>query len=230
MFSPASPSIFPNSISCNNNRHAPRRPGDLPRYASPQAGDDVLRHTVKGHSFNLQKIYAECECTVNAFPAFLLTHLPKPLEIYVDDETKLTLHGLQQYYLKLEEKEKNRKLNDLLDNLEFNQVPALGKSALSSSLMRPLRFASSSNPWLVRHSSTRCCRSATSHQYVFTLVSLSLNGEYLHHVCAWHLGLGHSENALTDFAESPVFNSSRRLRSASSSLRTFSAEGLMSNE
>jgi ATP-dependent RNA helicase UAP56/SUB2 len=34
----------------------------------------------------------------------------------------LTLHGLQQYYLKLEEKEKNRKLNDLLDNLEFNQV------------------------------------------------------------------------------------------------------------
>jgi superfamily II DNA/RNA helicase len=48
--------------------------------------------------------------------------LPQPLEIYVDDETKLTLHGLQQYYLKLEEKEKNRKLNDLLDSLEFNQV------------------------------------------------------------------------------------------------------------
>jgi ATP-dependent RNA helicase UAP56/SUB2 len=46
----------------------------------------------------------------------------QPLEIYVDDETKLTLHGLQQYFLQLEEKEKNRKLNDLLDNLEFNQV------------------------------------------------------------------------------------------------------------
>jgi len=45
-----------------------------------------------------------------------------PLEIFVDDETKLTLHGLQQYYVKLEEREKNRKLNDLLDNLEFNQV------------------------------------------------------------------------------------------------------------
>jgi len=44
------------------------------------------------------------------------------LEIYVDDETKLTLHGLQQYYIKLEEREKNRKLNDLLDSLEFNQV------------------------------------------------------------------------------------------------------------
>jgi ATP-dependent RNA helicase UAP56/SUB2 len=46
----------------------------------------------------------------------------KPMEIYVDDEAKLTLHGLQQYYVKLSEKQKNRKLNDLLDNLEFNQV------------------------------------------------------------------------------------------------------------
>jgi len=43
-------------------------------------------------------------------------------EIFVDDDTKLTLHGLQQYYIRLEEKEKNRKLNDLLDALEFNQV------------------------------------------------------------------------------------------------------------
>lgn len=46
----------------------------------------------------------------------------QPLEIFVDDETKLTLHGLQQHYVKLEENAKNRKLNDLLDTLEFNQV------------------------------------------------------------------------------------------------------------
>ncbi|EEC42917.1 predicted protein [Phaeodactylum tricornutum CCAP 1055/1] len=45
-----------------------------------------------------------------------------PMEIYVDDETKLTLHGLQLYYAKLAEAEKNKKLNDLLDALEFNQV------------------------------------------------------------------------------------------------------------
>jgi len=45
-----------------------------------------------------------------------------PLEIYVDDESKLTLHGLQQYYVKLDEAQKNRKLNDLLDALDFNQV------------------------------------------------------------------------------------------------------------
>eukprot|EP00953_Heterococcus_sp_UTEX-ZZ885_P030728 16213-Heterococcus_DN1.PRE.2 len=44
------------------------------------------------------------------------------MEIYVDKEDKLTLHGLQQYYIKLAETEKNRKLNDLLDALEFNQV------------------------------------------------------------------------------------------------------------
>jgi ATP-dependent RNA helicase UAP56/SUB2 len=44
------------------------------------------------------------------------------MEIYVDDETKLTLHGLKLYYAKLAEAEKNRKLNDLLDALEFNQV------------------------------------------------------------------------------------------------------------
>lgn len=54
--------------------------------------------------------------------------MQNPLEIYVDDEAKLTLHGLQQYYVKLEEKDKNRKLNDLLDNLDFNQVIIFVKS------------------------------------------------------------------------------------------------------
>lgn len=44
------------------------------------------------------------------------------MEVYVDDDAKLTLNGLQQYYVKLKENEKNRKLFDLLDNLEFNQV------------------------------------------------------------------------------------------------------------
>merc|ERR1711953_781706 len=51
-----------------------------------------------------------------------------PHEINVDEESKLTLHGLLQYLVKLPEKEKNRKLNDLLDNLEFNQVVIFVKS------------------------------------------------------------------------------------------------------
>merc|ERR1711982_32814 len=45
-----------------------------------------------------------------------------------DEESKLTLHGLLQYYVRLQEKEKNRKLNDLLDALEFNQVVIFVKS------------------------------------------------------------------------------------------------------
>jgi len=48
--------------------------------------------------------------------------LSQPLEVFIDSDTKLTLHGLIQYYVKLGEAEKNRKLNDLLDALEFNQV------------------------------------------------------------------------------------------------------------
>jgi ATP-dependent RNA helicase UAP56/SUB2 len=47
--------------------------------------------------------------------------MQNPMEIFVDSE-KLTLHGLQQYFVKLSEKEKNRKLMNLLDTLEFNQV------------------------------------------------------------------------------------------------------------
>ena len=46
----------------------------------------------------------------------------QPMEVYVDDDSKLTLHGLQQHYVKLKDSEKNRKLFELLDALEFNQV------------------------------------------------------------------------------------------------------------
>jgi superfamily II DNA/RNA helicase len=44
------------------------------------------------------------------------------MEVYVDDEAKLTLHGLQQYYVKLKENEKTKKLLELLEILEFNQI------------------------------------------------------------------------------------------------------------
>jgi len=51
-----------------------------------------------------------------------------PMEVYIDNEAKLTLHGLQQHYVKIQEKEKNRKLFELLDALEFNQVVIFVKS------------------------------------------------------------------------------------------------------
>ena len=44
-----------------------------------------------------------------------------PVEFYIDCESKLPLHGLKQYYITITPAQKNRKLNDLLDALEFNQ-------------------------------------------------------------------------------------------------------------
>jgi len=72
--------------------------------------------------------------------------MQNPLEIYIDNQEKLTLHGLQQYYMKLSEGEKNRKLNDLLDTLEFNQVIIFVKSTLRATeldkLLRECNFPS----------------------------------------------------------------------------------------
>ncbi|KAL6534076.1 DEAD-box ATP-dependent RNA helicase 15 [Orobanche hederae] len=61
-----------------------------------------------------------------------------PMEIYVDDEAKLTLHGLVQHYIKLSELEKNRKLNDLLDALDFNQVVIFVKSVIRAAELNKL--------------------------------------------------------------------------------------------
>jgi len=61
-----------------------------------------------------------------------------PLEIYINDGAKLTLHGLKQYYVKLQESEKNRKLVDLLDALEFNQVVIFVKSVSRASQLNKL--------------------------------------------------------------------------------------------
>ena len=104
-----------------------------------------------------------------------------PMEIYVDD-SKLTLHGLQQHYVKLAENEKNRKLNELLDALEFNQVtssPATPGSSAGVCLRAPFTLNTHPDPlipartirwWYLssrcnaRSSLTSCCRSATSHR------------------------------------------------------------------
>jgi len=50
------------------------------------------------------------------------------LEIFIDNEEKLRLEGLQQYYCQREENQKNGKLLELLDNLQFNQVIIFVKS------------------------------------------------------------------------------------------------------
>jgi len=68
------------------------------------------------------------------------------LEIFVDDDTKLKLHGLQQYYVKVNEDRKNKKLSDLLDVLDFNQVVifagSLKRSIELSRLLEDCNFPS----------------------------------------------------------------------------------------
>lgn len=60
------------------------------------------------------------------------------LEIFINDESKLTLHGLLQYYVHLQENEKNRKLIDLLDALQFNQVIIFVKSVSRAQALNKL--------------------------------------------------------------------------------------------
>ena len=55
-------------------------------------------------------------------------HRLQPLEILINKGEKLTLHGLQQYYVELREDQKTRKLVDLLDALEFNQCVVFVRS------------------------------------------------------------------------------------------------------
>ena len=45
-----------------------------------------------------------------------------PAEILIENQSKLTLHGLCQYYVSLDERNKIGKLMDLIDQLQFNQV------------------------------------------------------------------------------------------------------------
>lgn len=87
---------------------------------------------------DVQKIFIQCpkKKQVMMFSATMTDEvraickkfMHDPHEIRVDEESKLTLHGLLQYYCKMEESKKNRKLNDLLDTLQFNQVIIFVKS------------------------------------------------------------------------------------------------------
>lgn len=64
----------------------------------------------------------------NAIRTVCKKFMQDPLEVFVDDDTKLTLHCLRQHYVKLKDNEKNRRLFSLLDILDFNQVIIFVKS------------------------------------------------------------------------------------------------------
>ena len=99
-----------------------------------------------------------------------LKFMSDPMEIYVESDSKLTreegrtgagdvlccrptrlspalprplpVHGLQQYYVKLKPEEKNRKLVDLLDALEFNQARAHAAAGAGAAGAAPLSSSS----------------------------------------------------------------------------------------
>ena len=56
----------------------------------------------------------------------------------MDDETKLSLDGLTMYVSRLSESEKNRRLNDLLDELTYNQVIIFVKSTVRANELQRL--------------------------------------------------------------------------------------------
>jgi len=97
--------------------------------------DDMLAS--KGSRIQIQEIYKKtpeekqvmmCSATIGESARVMCRQISRNAEeIFIDDK-KLTLHGLQQHYVEIEEKEKIKKLNDLLDSLDFNQVMVFVKS------------------------------------------------------------------------------------------------------
>ncbi|ORZ36565.1 DEAD-box ATP-dependent RNA helicase 56-like protein [Catenaria anguillulae PL171] len=68
----------------------------------------------------------------------------EPLEIFVDNEAKLTLHGLKQFYATLAESDKNKQLTKLLDDIDFNQccifVRTTQRAEALATLLQRLNF------------------------------------------------------------------------------------------
>ena len=62
----------------------------------------------------------------------------QPFELYVSSEAKLTLHGLAQFFVKLEDNQKIKKVIDLLDSLDFNQVIIFVKSQQYAQVLNDL--------------------------------------------------------------------------------------------
>jgi len=73
-------------------------------------------------------------------------HMQNPSEFYIDENEKLTLDGLRQYYFPIIEKDKNRKLVNILDDLEFNQcvifVSSVIRAQTLDKLLRGINFPS----------------------------------------------------------------------------------------
>ena len=65
-------------------------------------------------------------------------YMHSPAEFYIDEGEKLTLYGLRQYFFPIEEKDKNHKLVDILDGLEFNQCIIFVRSVVRAQALDKL--------------------------------------------------------------------------------------------
>ena len=89
-----------------------------------------LLHVAGHRKLTLTVFRLNCGLMIGLLLIVLQTDV-QPVEVYVDDESKLTLHGLVQHYTMLSEDGKNKRLMDLLDQLDFNQVPSVNNLTIS---------------------------------------------------------------------------------------------------
>jgi superfamily II DNA/RNA helicase len=86
-------------------------------------------------------------------------YMHNPIEVVIDDGKKLLLEGLQQYCVKLTEDQKNLKLVQILDSIEFNQVFVFVKSVKRAETLHsvlkdeefPVTFSHGGLPTDIRH-------------------------------------------------------------------------------
>ena len=98
----------------------------------------TLTHPLSAMRGDIQKIFTATPHNkqVMMFTATLSTDikdicrkfLRNPTEVLIENDSKLTLHGLKQYYVELKADEKIKKLMDLIDSLDFNQIIIFVKS------------------------------------------------------------------------------------------------------
>ena len=91
--------------------------------------------------------------------------MTSPFEIHIDNETGLTLHGLKQFYAKIEEAQKNRRLVDILDALQFNQVIIFVKSVARCAALTKLLQKHSFPAACIHSGLSQAQRSATFEQF-----------------------------------------------------------------
>lgn len=129
--------------------------------------DEVLKSSARSMREKVQAIYMKTpkEKQVMMFSATLSEETSKTCEMYMQDpllitlvgkEKELVLHGLTQYVATLSESEKNAKLVEILDDVQFNQciifVDSIDRADKLNAMLREATFPSAALHGQVRGS------------------------------------------------------------------------------